>query len=73
MDYKIINVVQATHHQGDVRYGTFEGIQCSCMSPISVGWTIFRSPGQWNKLDLDGIVGEDDQMFKFLGKFRYLG
>ena len=36
MDYKIINVVQATHHQGDVRYGTFEGIQCSFMSPISV-------------------------------------
>ena len=33
------------HHQGDVRYGASRGILCSCMSLISVSWTLFKSPG----------------------------
>ena len=72
-DYTIIKLVQATHHQDDVRCGTTRGIQCSCMSLISVSWTLFRSPGRWDKLDLDDILGKGDQLFKSLGKFRYLG
>ena len=63
-DYTIIKVDQATHHQGDVRYGTTRGIECSCTSLISVSWTLFRSPGRWDKLDLDGILGKGDQLFK---------
>lgn len=35
-DYAMVKVVQATHHEGDVRYGVFRGIQCSCMSLISL-------------------------------------
>ena len=35
-DYTIIKVVQATHHQVDVRYGTCRGIHCSYISPFSV-------------------------------------
>ena len=31
-DYGLIKVVQAIHHQCDVRYGGSRGIQCSCMS-----------------------------------------
>ena len=73
IDYTIIKVVQATHHQGDVRYGISTDIQCSCMSLISVSWTLFRCPGQWDKLELDGMLGKRDQFFKSLGKFRYLG
>ena len=72
-DYTIIKVVQPTHHQGDVRYGTSRGIQCSCMSLISLSWTLFKSPGLWEKFDLDCILGKGDQLFKFIGKFRYLG
>ena len=52
--------------------GTSRGIQCSCMSPISVSWTLFKSPGLWNKLHLDCILSKVDQLFKFIGKFRYL-
>ena len=54
-DYTIIKVVQATHHQCDVRYGGTRGIQCSCMSLMPLSWTLFRSPGRCDKLDLDGI------------------
>ena len=43
------------------------------MSLITVIWTLFRSPGQWKKLDLDGLLGKGDQLFKSLNRFRYLG
>ena len=69
-DCTIIKIAQATHHQGDVRYGTSRGIQCSCMSLMSITWT---SPGLWDKFDLDSILGKGDHLFKFIGKFRYLG
>ena len=44
-DYTLIKVAHASHHQGDVRYGASRGILCSCMSLISVSWTLFKSPG----------------------------
>ena len=72
-DYTVIKVVQASHHQGDAKYGASMGIQCSCMLLISVSWTLFKSPGLWNKFDLDCILGKGDQIFKFIGRFRYLG
>ena len=72
-DYIIIKVVQVTHHQGDVRYGTSRGIQCSCMSLMSFTWTFYRSTGLWHKFDLDSILHKGDHLFKFTGKFRYLG
>ena len=72
-DYTIIKVVQATHHRGDVRYGTTRVIQCSCMSLMWVSWTLFRSPGRWDKLGLDSILGKGNQLFKSVGKCRYLG
>ena len=52
LSIRIIRVVPTTHHHGDVRYGTSRGIQCSCMSLVSVIWTMFRSPGLRDKLDI---------------------
>ena len=72
-DFTIIKVVLAIHHQVDVGYGTSRGIQCSCMSLIPLSWTLFKSPGLWDKFDLDDILSKGDQLFKFIGKFRYLG
>ena len=43
------------------------------MSLISVTWTLFRSPGMWNTFDLDCISGKGVQLFKSVGKCRYLG
>ena len=40
---KIVNIVQATHHQEDRRYGATAGIQCSCMSIMAVSWNIFKA------------------------------
>ena len=73
MNHTIIKVVQTTHHQGDVRYDASRGIQCFYMSVISVSWTLFKSPGLWDKFDFDSILGKVDHLFKIIGKFRYLG
>ena len=71
-DYTIIKIVQATHHQGDVRYGTSRGIHCSRMSLVPVSWPLFRSPDLWDKFDLDCVLCKGDQLFKLIGQFRYL-
>lgn len=42
-----------------------------CLSPVNQ--TFFKSPRLWNKFDLDWILGNGDQLFKFIYKFRYLG
>ena len=55
-DYTIITVVQASHHQGDVRYGASMVIQWLCMSLISVGWALLKSPDLWNNFNLDSIL-----------------
>ena len=67
-----LSIMDYTHHQGDVRYGKSSGIQCFCVSLISVTWKLFRSPGIWDKFNLDCILSKGDQLFKFIGKFRYL-
>ena len=56
-DYTIMKVVQATHHKGDVTCSTCRGMQCSCMSLISVSWALLRSPGLWDQFNLDYILG----------------
>ena len=33
---------------------------------------MFKSPGQWNKFDLDDILGKGDQLLKSLSKFGVL-
>ena len=71
-DYTIVRVVQATHHQGDVRYGASRGTECSCISLISVSWKLFKYPGLWNNFYLDYILGKGEYLFKFINKFRYL-
>ena len=41
----------------------------SCLSKLGN----VKSPGQWNKLDMVSTSGKEDQLFKYLDKFRYLG
>ena len=72
-DFIIIKIVQAICHQGDVRYSIFRVVYCSCLFLTSVGWTLLKSPGHWGKFDLDCILGKGDQLFEYIGKFRYLG
>ena len=71
-DYAIITLVQPTHHQGDVRYGTPRAIWCSCISLISSCLAFFKYPGLLEKFNLDCVLVTENQLFKFVSKFRYL-
>ena len=51
-----MKVVQATHQQGDIRYGMSRGIQCSCMSLMSVCWTLFKTESMRHSFDLDCML-----------------
>ena len=55
-NFKIVIVVQASHHQADARYGASWEIQCSCMSLMSINWTLFKLPHFWDLIDLDSIL-----------------
>ena len=71
-DARIMKVVQATYHQGDIRYEMLKGIQCSCMSLTSVCWTSFKSASIWDSFDLDCILQKGNLLFKSLNNYRYL-
>ena len=68
-----MEVFQATHHQGDIRYGMSRGRKFSCMSLLSVCWTFFKSVSIWDYFDLDCILQKGDILFKSLNNYRYLG
>ena len=54
-----MKVVQATHRQGDISNGMLRGMQCSCMSLMSVCWTLFKSVSIWDSFDLDCILQKE--------------
>ena len=72
-DTRIMQVVQATHHQGDISYGMSRGIKCSCMSLMSVCWKLFKSASLWDSFDIDSILQKEYLLFKSLDNYRYLG
>ena len=72
-NFKIIKVVQTSHHQTDARYDVSRGIQCSCTSLMPIIWTSFKLPHFWELIDLDSISQKGDKIFKSINKFSYLG
>lgn len=66
-------IAQATHHQGGIHYGATAGIQCSCISLMSVCWSTFISATMWDGTDLDMILGNGDRLLKSLNLYRSLG
>ena len=72
-DTRVIKVVQATLHQGDIRYGMSSGMQCSCMSLMSVYWILFKSARILDSFDINCILQKGDLLFKSLNNYRYRG
>ena len=69
----IAKIVQGTHHQGNICYGSTAGIQCLCISLMVVYWSLIKSISRWDSNDLDQILRKDDELFKSLNKFKLLG
>ena len=70
----LADVVQTgRHHQGDIPYRATAGIQCSCMSFMSLFCRILKTIARWDTDDLDKILQNGDSLFKSLSIFRLLG
>ena len=72
-DTRIMKVLQATHHQWDIGYAMSRGIQCSCMSLLSVWWILFKYVNVWDSFDSYCISQKGDLLFKSLNNYKYLG
>ena len=44
--------VNAKQHQDELRYGRSAGIQCSCMSLVSILWNLIKNVTQLDTFDL---------------------
>ena len=60
----IFKVIQGTFNQGHSMFGESSGKQCARCSLYAITFEMIRSPGYWNKDDLDFIVREGDQLYK---------
>ena len=72
-EIRILKVVQATLHQGDIRYGMLRGVQCPFIPLMSVCWTLFKSVSIWDSFHLDCILQKGDILFESANNYRYLG
>ena len=57
-------VLQGTFNQGHPMFGETAGRQCSCCSLFAIFFTIVKSPGHWDRNDLDFVVQEGDTLYK---------
>ena len=63
----------ATHHQEDAKYGELREMKCSCMTLMSVDWTLLKPISTCQTSNLDDILLNGDLLFKSINKFQYLG
>ena len=62
----ISKIVQGTHHQGDIHYGTSSVIQCLCMSLMAACWSLIKFISRWDSIDFDQILRKGDELCKSL-------
>ena len=72
-NFKILMVVQVSHHPADAWYGVSLGMQCSCIPLMSINWTLFKLPQFWHLIDLDSILQKWGELFKSVNEFRFPG
>ena len=68
----ILKFVQGSFNQCDVRFNISRGIQCSCMTLVSICMAKVRKPTIWKESDLDFILTHGDNLFKTTGINRML-
>ena len=64
--------VQGSFHQGNIKFGETAGKQCTCCPLFSVAFTLVKTPGYWDRKDLDFILENGNIIYKGLNTNRYL-
>ena len=58
--------VLGTFHQGNPKYGTTAGIQCTSNAFIAICFSVVKRVSNWKSFDLDYILDQGDKLMKLL-------
>ena len=59
-----VKLIQGSFHQGNERFGSTAGKQCTWCALFSLTLSVVKNPGSWDKRDIDYIVESGDQNYK---------
>ena len=62
-NYIIKKTIQASHHQGHVRYGRSAGMQCASNAYLAIIFSTIKNINMWKPFDLDYILEQGDRVF----------
>ena len=65
-------VIQASFHQGNEKFGSTKGIQCSCISLFTITFSAFKNVARWNCHDLEYVIEQGDALYKTTGRTDFL-
>ena len=66
-NYTIKKTIQASHHQGHVRYGRSAGMQCTSNAYLAIIFSTIMDINTWKPIDLNYILEQGDRFFKDVG------
>ena len=66
------SVIEATFHQGNDKFGSTKGIQCSCISLFCVSFSAFKNISRWSSHDLEYVIEQGDALYKATGSVEFL-
>ena len=71
--FAIRKVVQTSHRQGDIRYGSDSaGKQCTANAYFAIIFSSVERVIIWNSFDLDYVLKQGDKIFKMFAKIKKL-
>ena len=71
-NYAIKIVLQASHHQGNSKYGESAGMQCTSNSYFAIIFSAIKSIDIWKTFSLDYILEQGDNIFTEVGVYQSL-
>ena len=66
-DFAIKKSVQASHHQGHLKYRESAGMQCTSNAYFSIAYSLIKKPSIWKSWDLDYVLEQGDILPKSVG------
>lgn len=62
--YSFVSIIRATFHQGNQKFGTTRGTQCTCIALYGICFSVIKSIARWNENDLESVVEKGDLLYK---------
>ena len=66
-NFAIKKSVQASHHQGHLKYRESAGMQCTSNAYFSIAYSLIKKPSIWKSWDLDYVLEQGDILLKSVG------